>query len=399
MTKILECFLLMMMAAHASKACWAQQIIGDIRPEKQVYLVGEPVFVVLDIANVGPRPIRIGISCEWSDTQFEAATAPKPRPEVSLFGCWTGGTAGSCGGSAKQIIPGEHYTRRYLMDGPFRLDSPGVYPVRARHKIDVYAGETGFQVISSQELVSDFQVSVVERDDKELRSVYAPVLRDLDSPDAFKSSLAIRALVQDPPRFLEELILSLADHPNTASASVSGLERLATPRAKAKLAELSAPSSPEAIRQGAIPALAALGDSAYCSTMLSISRESSQYSRWIALRGAGYLCGEKALPVLKSLLSSVAQVSRYEVVYALGNTHSREAVPILISLLLDADSSVRRAARDSLTNLTHRRSPSGIDQQETPGEIHADWTNWWASKGASAEIYRIDDCSEALSLQ
>jgi hypothetical protein len=104
----------MIMAVQTSQACWAQQIIGQIRPERQIYLVGEPVFVMLDLATAGPRPIWISESCAWLDTQFEATTAPKPHPEVSLFGCWTGGTAGSCGGSAKQILPGGHYERRYL---------------------------------------------------------------------------------------------------------------------------------------------------------------------------------------------------------------------------------------------------------------------------------------------
>jgi HEAT repeats len=397
--KSLEHLVLMIMAVLPNQACWAQQIIGQIRPEKQIYLVGEPVFVVLDLANAGPRPIWISESCAWLDTQFEATTAPKPHHEVSLFGCWTGGTMGSCGGSAKQILPGEHYERRYLLDGSFRLDSPGVYPIRARHKIDIYAGETDYRVIASQDLVSEFQLNIAEHDDKELASAYAPVLRDLDSQDGFTSSLAIEAVVQHPPRFLEEVILSLADHPKTAAASVTGLERLATPRAKAKLSELSAPGNPEAIRQSAISALATLGDSAYCSSMLSIGQESSQYSRWLALRAAGYLCGEKALPLLKSLLSSADTVSRFEVAYALGNSHSREAVPSLISLLLDANSNVRRASVDSLTNLTHRSSTSGIDQQEAAGTAHDDWIRWWASEGATAKIYRIDDCSERMPLQ
>lgn len=399
MAKSLEHLVLMIMAVLASQACWAQQIIGQIRPEKQIYLVGEPVFVVLDLANAGSRPIWISESCAWLDTQFEATTAPKSQHEVSLFGCWTGGTAGSCGGSAKQILPEGHYERRYLLDGSFRLDSPGVYPIRARHKIDIYAGGTDYRVIASQDLVSEFQLNIAEHDDKELASAYAPVLRDLDSQDGFTSSLAIEAVVQHPPRFLEEVILSLADHPQTAAASVTGLERLATPRAKAKLGELSAPGNPEAIRQSAISALAILGDAAYCSSMLSIGQESSQYSRWLALRAAGYLCGEKALPLLKSLLSSADSVSRFEVAYALGNSHSLEAVPLLISLLLDANSDVRRASVDSLTNLTHRSSTSGIDQQEAAGTAHDDWIRWWASEGATAKIYRIDDCSERMPLQ
>jgi hypothetical protein len=80
----------------------------------------------------------------------------------------------------------------------------------------------------------------------------------------------------------------------------------------------------------------------------------------------------------------------------LGNSHSREAVPLLISLLLDANSNVRRASVDSLTNLTHRSSTSGIDQQEAAGTAHDDWIRWWASEGATAKIYRIDDCSARI---
>ncbi len=399
MTKSLGRLVLAIMAVQAGQACWAQQIIGRIRPEKQPYLVGEPVFVVLDLANAGSGPVWIGETCAWSDMQFEATTAPKPRPEVSLFGCWAGGTAGSCLGNAKQILPGGHYERRYLLEGSFRLDSPGVYPIRARHKIDIYAGETDYRVIASQGLVSEFQLSFVEHDDQELASAYAPVLRDLDSQDALTSSLAIRAVVQDPPRFLEEVILSLADHPKTAAASMSGLERLATPRAKGKLAALSGAGNPEAIRQRAIPALAALGDSAYCSSMLNIGQKSSQYSRSIALRAAGYLCGEKALPLLNSLLPAADAASRFELAYALGNSHSRKAIPVLISLLLDANSDVRRAAVDSLTNLTHRSSRSGIDDKEAAGTAHDEWITWWATEGATAKIYRIDDCSERMPLQ
>jgi HEAT repeats len=393
MTKSLGRLVLMIVMVQAGQACWAQQIIGRIHPEKPTYLVGEPVFVVLDLANAGSKPIWIAETCAWLDTQFEAPTAPKSRPEVSLFGCGVGGTAGSCAGSAQQILPGGHYKRRYLLDGSFRLEAPGVYPIRVRHKIDTYAGETDYRVIASQDLVSEFQLSLVEQDDKQLASAYAPVLGDLDSQDAFASSLAIKAVVQHPPRFLEEMILSLADHPKTAAASVSGLERLATPRAKAKLAELSAAGSPEGIRQKAISALAALGDSAYCPSMLNIAQESSQYSRFIALRAAGHLCGVKALPLLKSLLPAADPVSRFEVAYALGNSHSREAVPVLIPLLLDADSKVRRAAVDSLANLTHRSSRNAIEE-EAAATVHNDWITWWTSAEATAEIYRIDDCSE-----
>ena len=150
--KFLWRLLLIIMVAQAVRLAWAGQLRGELHPEKRTYLVGEPVFVVLDLTNPGSQPVWISMSCVWLDTRFGAPTAPKPHRGVSLFGCMGGGTAGSCGGGAKEICPGEHYTRRYLLDGPFRLDAPGVYPIRAWHKVDIYGDETSYRVVASQEV-------------------------------------------------------------------------------------------------------------------------------------------------------------------------------------------------------------------------------------------------------
>jgi HEAT repeat protein len=377
--------LLITVVAQTARPAWAGQIRGELYPEKQTYLVGEPVFVALDLTNPGPQAVWISRSCVWLDTGFEAPTAPKRHQGVSLFG-WTGGVAGSCGGSAIEIGPEKHYTRRSVLDGPFRLDAPGVYPIRAWHKVDIYAGETGFQVVASHDVVSEFDLTFIGGTEKELASVYAPILRDLKSPDPETSWLARSAVLQNPPSFLENVILAMAEDPQTAAASVSGLERLATPRAKAALAKLSATGNPEAIT-----ALGGLGDPAYCSLMLDIAQESREYSRFIALRAAGYLCGEEAFPLLTSRLHNPEYSTRFEAAYALGNTHSRDAVALLIPLLRDADPNVRRAARDALAALTHRRSK----RDEGPAEVvHRDWHNWWTSNATTAPIYGIDQCKE-----
>ncbi len=389
--KLLRRLFVTIVAAQATLAGWSVQIQGQFYPEKPNYFAGEPVFVVLDLTNPGSQPVWISMSCVWLDTRFEAPTAPKPHRGASLFGCVGGGTAGSCGGSSKEIRPGEHYTRRYLLDGPFRLDAPGVYPIRAWHKIDIYGDETSYRIAASQEVTSEFELTFIDGSDKELASVYAPILRDLKSPDSLTSWLARSAVVQNPHSFLEDVILAMADDPQTAAHSISGLQHLTTPRAKAKLAKLSGAGNPECIRQMAIEALGELGDPAFCSVMLDIARESREYSRFIALRAAGYLCGEKALPLVTSQLGNADHSPRFEAAYALGNSHTRKAVPLLISLLLDPDVNVRRAARDSLATLTHRKAKS--DEGAGP-VIHRDWANWWASHGATAPIYGIDECKE-----
>lgn len=134
--------------------------------------------------------------------------------------------------------------------------------------------------------------------------------------------------------FLEEVILATAGDPRTATLSVPALQRLATPQAKGRLAQMSGACHPEGIRQMTIQALGELGDRAYCSLMLNIAQESHEYSRFSALRAAGYLCGARVLPLATSLLSSPDHSPRFEAAYALGNRHTRKAVPLLIRLLL-----------------------------------------------------------------
>lgn len=78
---------------------------------------------------------------------------------VSLFGCGVGGSFGDCAGGAREILPRQHYYRRYLLDGDFRLDRPGVYAIKAWHKVDLYGNDTSFRVVASHDVVSDFQIT------------------------------------------------------------------------------------------------------------------------------------------------------------------------------------------------------------------------------------------------
>lgn len=393
--KLFGRLLLIIMVAQALPIAWAGQVQGQFSLQKGSYFVNEPVFVVLDLTNPGGQPIWVSQSCAWLDTRFEAPTAPRPHRRASLFGCMGEGTAGSCAGGVKEIGPGEHYTRRYLLDGFFRLDSAGSYPIRAWHKVDIYSNEAGAKITASQEIVSQLNVTLVRGSEQEVASAYEPILHDLKSPNSLLSSMALAALVQNPPLSLEGTVMALADNPQTAAGSVPGLEHLATPRAKSKLTVLSAANQPEYIHQMAITALGGLGDPAYCALMLDIAQESREYSRFIALRGAGYLCGERVLTLATRALGRADHPSRFEAAYALGNSHSPEAVPLLISLLSYSDPIVRGAACNALATLTHRRSPNDGGPAEA---IHRDWENWWISHGAAATIYGIDNCKEPQPL-
>jgi HEAT repeats len=368
-------------------------------PEKPVYLVGEPIFILLDLHNTRASPVFIGLSCAWLDTRFEAPTAAKPLPTIDLFGCGVGGWAGDCAGSIKELLPGQHYYHRFLLNGDFRLDRPGRYPIRAWHKVDFYKTDTSFKVIATQDVVSNFEVTVIKGNKENLEAAYQPLLRDLHGSDDAARLLALEAVMQNPPRFLENVILAIANDPNRAGASIKGLEKLATPRAKATLAQLAGPRSPECTRQAATQALGEMGDPAYCSVMLRIAHESHKYSRFIALRAAGYLCGAKAIPLARNFLATPAPSAWAEAAYALGNSHSRDAIPILIPLLRNGDPNVRLAAWHALATLTHRTTTVGVRSDTAAEETYDEWVKWCKSHCPGAKVYNLGHCSAATPLE
>ena len=171
------------------------------------------------------------------------------------------------------------------------------------------------------------------------------------------------------------------------SISVRGLEKLGTDRAKRRLAELTGSEYEESVRQPATTALAELRDPAYCELMLQLMKLRQGYTSEIAARGAGFLCGDRAVPQLASfLVLGPNTFPPYEIAYSLGNTKSRAAVPILIDLLGSSDVLVRRASREALYTLTHR--PSGKDSASD----RQDWITWWALQGKTARIFDPTEC-------
>jgi hypothetical protein len=100
-----------------------------------------------------------------------------------------------------------------------------------------------------------------------------------------------------------------------------------------------------------------------------------------------YGTGEGHPAVGRFLSGRPSTFPAYEIAYALGNTGSRTAVPVLIELLANTDDGIRRAAGEALYNLTHRKSNGddfGADRQ--------DWLAWWGVEGKAAQIFDPTQC-------
>ena len=364
-----------------------QQLAVRVHAENPTSVLGEPVFLVVEITNVSSRMV------EFDDGK--CAQSFKPVTEVNhpkrdkQYGCSGGGSGGSCAGRFVQLKPREKLTHRYLLTDGVEPDYVGVFNYTLERQIRFYANDGSHAVINQQEVSEPFTVNIVNANQSRVEADYAPLLADLKSPDPERHWLALEAITEHPQAFLEAVILELSQKPQTMSISIRGLKKLGTDRAKRRLAELTGSEYEESERQPATTALVELGDSGYCELMLQLMKLRQGYTSEIAARGAGLLCGDKAVPQLASLLLlGPNKFPPDEIAYALGNTNSRTAVPILIDLLDNSDVGVRRAAQEARYTLTHR--PSGDDSASE----HQDWVSWWALQGKTAQIFDPSECPD-----
>ena len=363
-----------------------QELAVRVHTEKPTSALGEPVFVVVEMTNISARMVEFADDGQCAQS-FKPVTAVNHRNRDNLYGCSGGGIGGSCAGRFVQLKPREKLLHRYLLPDGVEPDYVGVFNYTLERHIRFFADDGSHAVINQQEVSEAFTVDIVKANQSRVEADYAPLVADLKSLDPEQHWLAVRAITDHPQRFLEPVILKLSQEPQTMSLSVTGLEKLETDRAKRRLAELTGSEYAESVRQPATTALAELGDPGYCELMLQLMKVRQGYTSEIAARGAGLLCGDRAVPQLASfLVLGPNRFPPYEIAYALGNTKSRTAVPVLIDLLGNSDISVRRAAKEALYTLTHRLS--GDDSTSE----HQDWVSWWALQGKTAQIFAPSEC-------
>jgi len=385
----------------AAPAAFAQDITARFYPEKQEYVIGEPILVILEIRNNTSGAIEAGEDgCDWMHPdQFQVTNAPRVH-EIGLFGCAPfGGIAGDCLSGAQKIPARGILQKRFLLNArnsaQFDLSLPGTYHLTARRTVTIY-GKGGFRdVIENIPAENEFDITVREPEPGELQGLYQRFVKELSSHDYQAKWLAAEALTQNPPRFLEPVILALAGSSDLSQRfqSIQGLKHLATPAARAKLMEMASGPN-EGLAQRAIPALGEIANPDDCSAMLKIAARWRQYTEEQAYMAAGRICGGKAIPILIGALRRADKDLAQGLAIALGNTASRDAIPPLIGLLGSPDEWVRRDAEGALFTLTHR-SMQDVSTPAAAAQVAYGWRGWWFLNASSAQIYSPDQCPSA----
>ena len=104
------------------------QIQVGLRTNQASYIAGEPIFVVVDVKNIGTVPLAYA-DC-FGQANLAVPAAPK-KQAPALYGCFSSGDGGSgCGVSKPPILkPAATTSFWYLLKG-YRL-SPGNYTLQA----------------------------------------------------------------------------------------------------------------------------------------------------------------------------------------------------------------------------------------------------------------------------
>jgi hypothetical protein len=296
-----------------------------------------------------------------------------------------------------ELKPGTKSATRIFLNSRFRLDHAGTYQVHARRIVPVYPSGAFAPswTVPKKEFSSDFQISVVQGTEEELKAAFQPYVDDASTPEQGDHWRSLEAIGEMAPRFLEDLILKLAETPNRVSPVT--LLRLNTPRSKQKLVEWAEQSSNGALQQGAIQALATTRDPTYLPLLTRIAGTSTDGNRDFAIWGAG-LFGEEAIPFLKSTLGNAHADVRVAAARGLGLTRSRSAVSILIGALQDPNDEVHRAVTVSLAELTHLSITKEPWHESPSPDQYRRWHNWWLENEHTAQIYGTDSCVQPQPL-
>jgi len=386
------------------------QVEVGIRTEKASYLAGEPVFILVDIKNVGDEPIGYGGGGIQNPLTFVVANG-KPKPVRSLSAC--GGEGGGAMGGVDHppmLKPGAQTTRRYLLRG-YRL-TPGSYELRVFGHADV--GWKSYPTLPSGDpapppkhkdgdpvegavVNRTLPLLIVAGSQSELEAAYKPyvaVAMEVYSQRGFEAD---QALFEMAPSFLEAEIVKVVRYAGNqdgiAANAASALAEIDSPSSRKELIAWFDRTRDLGIRRDIVDAIARSRNPDNLEFLASLlpgrSTELDDWIRSTAALGIGRIGGPTAVSALAQAPSSPNPLVNGNIIRALGNTHDKSAVPVLIECARRHDGYVDNDVCNALPMLTHRQ---WCDGSSDVSAMQGRWRSWWAANSATATIYDNEDC-------
>jgi HEAT repeat protein len=392
--------------------CAAAQIDVAIAASKAVFLAGEPVFVIVKITNASTSPLTVVVpapdSCLSAISVVVEGLRRSDLPPCSDPNVATCSYNGPPAGLV-EIKPQTSYDMRRLVNLIYDIHRPRQYQAHIAFSLS-YTDQPDVEHSASFEHIEyrhfnvekDLTFSVVEGDASALKAAFAPVVADLGSDDFERHWYAQSILLNLAPPFAEDQIIAWADRADVGQEAMAALRKLGTKRAIEKL-EATAFENPnandhrEGVRQAALAQIEYINDPSLLPKLFEITAEDrGQAIRWTAATAAAKIGHPDAVPVIARMLSSPEPYIAFAGAEALGDTSSRDAVPVLISAIPSAlEDNKLPAIIEALTRLTHRTTPGDPAARVA---IYRKWSAWWSVHHGDADIYDPDDCGTITKL-
>jgi len=389
-------FAMVLLCAATSRA----QVQGHLSMAKNVYIVGEPVFVLFEFTNTGTEALQYTSAdpyaqgCSGYTIEVSSGTPPAhprchPQNVLEL----------ECINSSEVISGGETRHKLVLVNFSQNLSTPGEYEVHATQTFRYAPASAALNTSTDgKEFKVDahFSIRVLKGNQDALQRIYQPYLTNLSSQDDEIQREAELVIVSGAPPWLEDTIVGMLRKYTSREVALLGLRNLNTPRSREELAKIVQTTSEYTQEnEAAVNYLAQMGDKKYFPLLLEIAKKQPPKEGRNYVFAAAELGGDDAIPYLRELLNSSDPEARSNAVMALAKTGSRQSVPLLLEALKQPNATLGKFALDGLTDLTHR---SVFAVNDPPAEEYTKWQSWWSDNSATAPIYAPRQCGEVEKL-
>ncbi|HUN62258.1 MAG TPA: HEAT repeat domain-containing protein [Candidatus Sulfotelmatobacter sp.] len=374
------------------------QMQGRISMAKDVYVAGEPVFVLFEFSNTGSEPLQYSSADPYAEGCRAYRIEVSSGARLEHPSCQPHAPA-ECNGSSEVISGGETQHKLVLVNFSHKLATPGEYEIHAT-QILRYAPASGALDSSNNgkelKVEARFSIRLLKSNTEALQRIYQPYVTNLTSQDDEIQREAELAIVSGAPPWLEDTIVGMLRKYTSRDLALLGLRNLNTPRAREELAKIVQSSSEYTQEnEAAVSYLAQMGDKKYFPLLLEIAKRQPAKEGRDYVLAAAELGGDEAVPYLRGMLSSSDPDARGNAVAGLSKTGSRQAVPLLVESLQQGNTNLGKAALDGLTDLTHR---SAFAVDDPPAEEYSKWQAWWSANGTNAPVYGPEECGEVEKL-
>jgi hypothetical protein len=394
------------------------QVEVEVRTEKPQYLAGEPIFVLVEVTNVGTEPVAYGGASFKPPLDLSVPNGER-KAMKGLTGCEGGiGIGLGVGGTdhPPMLQPGKSTAFRHLLRG-YRL-KPGSYELRVAGAVDVGWRDPGrfsnmgaprppftrsiTDPVERATIDRSLSLTIVAASEEELRAVYAPLVAAAADSFTRAGYEAVDAILEMAPAFLEpeirRLVKQRGHDRGFARRAAEALAEIDTASSRAELIAWFDRSDDLQVRSSIVRAVASARHPDNLSFLTSLlpgrGTDIDNRIRRDAALGIGMIGGEAAVEVLRDAPRSPDPLVAGAVLLALGNTGSKSAIPILIERAEGQRGYVSNDVCTALIVLTHRSWCGGVGLEQTQTK----WRTWWAANAKDVRVYSPDDCPDRSNL-